>query len=637
MDEALLSFLKKIPPFSQLPKQEIEMIASTSHKKIYTDNQIVVNQSDKQIQHLFVVLNGLAKNIILNENQEEIIIKTYGRGEVFGLIHAMSGEGFSYTIRAVHQVQFLFIPLSTFEVLMTKYPTFTEEVARLITSRLRELYKHLERETAFTPTQIGSPYRKRIIELMTQPVLTCKKEDSIIDVSQTILANGVGSVIVTDEGELPIGIITEKDLIHTFTKLFDQKDSSSPITQDLYAEQTMKSPLITITPDAFYFDALHLMLKHNIKHLPVVDQNIIVGMVTTKNLIHSFTNYSFRLIREIESTTSLEQLFPLKNQVDQVLQEMILQNATAKDLAAIITEINERITKKIISIAEDEMKEEGYGLPPVSFCWVSLGSEGRKEQTLQTDQDNAIIYADVPEEQKKQVDLYFERLAGKVVEYLDQYGFPKCTGGVMATNAEWRNSVNDWVDQILIWYQKRSPEMIRLFTIFYDFRPIYGDRLLCDKIRNEWNLHKPPSIFLHLLAADESRVEVSINRFGRIQTTKIKDYQGMVDIKHGGIMHFVNGLRMLAFKYRIQELNSWERIEALRRVGVLTPDESDEIAQAIDDLMLFRIKYGSHYLHLSHLSKKERIQLKRALMTARWFQNRAIQSLATPGSYLRGF
>ncbi|WP_353963299.1 putative nucleotidyltransferase substrate binding domain-containing protein [Tepidibacillus marianensis] len=102
-------------------------------------------------------------------------------------------------------------------------------------------------------------------------------------------------------------------------------------------------------------------------------------------------------------------------------------------------------------------------------------------------------------------------------------------------------------------------------------------------------------------------------------------------------MHFVNGLRMLAFKNGIHELNSWERIEALRKIGVITPDEADELSQAFDDLMLFRIKNKSHYLHSSHLSKKERIQLKKALMTARWFQNRAIRSLATPGSHLRGF
>ncbi|WP_339060298.1 DUF294 nucleotidyltransferase-like domain-containing protein [Tepidibacillus marianensis] len=493
---------------------------STSRKVTFADNQIVVNQSDKQIQHLFVVLNGLAKNIVMNENQEEIIIKTYGRGEVFGLIHAMSGEGFSYTIRAVNQVEFLFIPLSNFESLMSKYPTFTEEVARLITSRLRELYKQLEKETSFPSTQQGSPYRKKVIEFMTQPVLTCKKEDHIIDVSQTIISQGVGSIIVVDGAESPIGIITEKDLIKTFTRQFKQQEPSYSTKQTLHAEQTMKSPLITISPDAFYFDALHLMLKHNIKHLPVVDQNIVVGMVTTKNLIHSFSNHSLRLIKEIESMTTLEQLFPMKSHVDQMLQEMILQHATAKELAAIITEINERITKKIISIAEKEMKVEGYEHPPVSYCWISLGSEGRKEQTLQTDQDNAIIYADVVDEQKQQVDQYFKRLATKVVEYLDQYGFPKCTGGVMATNPQWRNSVSDWVNNILLWYQKRSPEMIRQFTIFYDFRPIYGDRSLCDQVRTEWNLHTPPSIFQHQLAEDEARVEVAINRFGRFAMTK---------------------------------------------------------------------------------------------------------------------
>ncbi|TCS82537.1 DUF294 nucleotidyltransferase-like domain-containing protein [Tepidibacillus fermentans] len=636
MENSLLPFLKGIPLFSHLPDEDIQKIISVSKQARFTDHQIVVNQNDKQIDHLFVVLNGLAKNIIINEDQEEITIKTYGKGEVFGLIHAMSGEGFSYTIRAAHEVEFLLVPLTIFESLMSKYPFFMEEVARLITLRLRELYKQLEKETSIAFSSIqGSPYRKKVIEFMSQPILTCQKDDYLLEIAQTILDQRVGSIIVLNEHQSPIGIITEKDLIKAFTTLY-QYHQGRECKTFVQAEEVMTSPLITISPDAFYYDALHLMLKHNIKHLPVVDQETVIGIVSTKNLIHSFSNHSFRLIKEIESTTSLEELLPMKSQVNQMLQEMIQQHATPKELAAIITEMNERVTKKIISFAEKEMIRDGYGTPPVSFCWLSLGSEGRKEQTLQTDQDNAIVYADVPEKEEEKVDQYFTKLAEKIVTYLDQYGFPKCTGGVMATNPKWRKSLSQWINSIHLWYQKRSPDMIRQFTIFFDFRPIYGDYYLAEQIRNVFLDQSQPPIFLHLLAEDESRIEVPINRFGRFITRK-GEHQGKIDMKHGGILHIINGLRMLAFKYGIMETSSWERIEALKEKGILTFDEADEITQAFDDFIILRIKYVDSFIDPHHLSKKERIQLKKALMTARWFQQWSIRHLAMPGSHLRGF
>ncbi|MFV9511433.1 DUF294 nucleotidyltransferase-like domain-containing protein [Tepidibacillus sp. LV47] len=634
MTTTLLSFLKGIPPFSHLPDEEIKKIISVSQQVRFEEQQIVVHQNEKQVDHLFVVLNGLAKNMIVNDSQEEITIKTYSKGEVFGLIHAMSGEGFSYTIQAVNEVEFLLVPITIFESLMAKYPFFTEEVARLITKRLQELYKHLEKETSISfKNQKGSPYRKKVIEFMSQPVLTCQKDDHLLEIAETILRQRVGSIIVLNERQSPIGIITEKDLIQAFTMLYNHHSSDKTTIK---AKEIMTSPLVTISPDAFYFDALHLMLKHNIKHLPVVDQENVVGIVSTKNLIHSFSNHSFRLIKEIESATTLAELMPIKSQVNQMLQEMIQQHATPKELAAIITEMNERVTKKIISIAEKEMIRDGYGTPPVPYCWLSLGSEGRKEQTLQTDQDNAIVYADVPEEEEKKVDQYFTKLAEKIVTYLDQYGFPKCTGGVMATNPKWRKSLSQWINSIHLWYQKRSPDMIRQFTIFFDFRPIYGDYYLAEQLRNVFLDQSQPPIFLHLLAEDESRIEVPINRFGRFITRK-GEQQGKIDMKHGGILHIVNGLRMLAFKYGIMETSSWERIEALKEKGILTFDEADEITQAFDDFIILRIKHVDSFINPHHLTKKERIQLKKALMTARWFQQWSIRHLAMPGSHLRGF
>ncbi|GBF10696.1 inosine 5'-monophosphate dehydrogenase [Tepidibacillus sp. HK-1] len=644
MELDLFPLLSKTPPFHLLPIEKLKELIEISLLKTYSDDQVVVQQNEKDIQHIFVLVEGIAKNILLNDAKEEITLKMYRRGDVIGLIHAMSGDGFTYTIRAVNHTRFLLIPISFFDKMMAEHPPFTEEVAKLITLRLRELYLQIGKETSGQLKLSKNPYRKKVVELMTYPIITSHLNETIIEVSEKILKNQIGSVVVVNQLDEPIGIITEKDLIKAFTN--ERKDPSSDKLL-LTAEKIMTSPLISIEPQSLYFDALHLMIKHNIKHIPIINNGMTIGMITMKNLIQSLSDHTFSLIKELDQANSIREIVNVKKKVDTMIQNMLEEHVTAKELCAIVSEFNDRMTQKLIQNAEFEMNKEGYGYPPVAYCWLSLGSEGRKEQTLQTDQDNALIYADVPKQDQAKVDTYFSKLTEKVVEGLYQCGFPKCTGGVMASNQEWRNSLSGWKHSIQLWINKNTPDLIRRFTIFIDFRPIYGDKHLADSIREYlFTENIIPAIFLHFLAEDETTIELAINRFGRFQTKK-SEHHGLIDLKYGGLIHIVNSLRLLALKFKISELNSWERLDKLYEMDIFTNDEHAEIAQALDDIMLFRIKRNieqmkngeevSHYIQPNSLSKRERLRLKKALMTARWLQIKATRHCAMPGSHLRGY
>ena len=635
----ILSLLTTIPLFKQLQQDILEEIVAVSEIKEFSAHQIVVQQNEKEVKGIFIVINGLAKNVIQNDQQEEVIIKTYTIGDVFGLIHAMSGEGFAYSIRAMEDTQILFVPMAIFEKLMNIYPAVTEEVAKLVTMRLRELYSHIAKDSNTLAIHTHQ-HHKKALELMSHPVITCRTNKHIMDISNQLLTHQVSSVVVLDDHHQPIGIVTEKDIIKAFTSYY--KNSQ----QTLFVRDFMTTPLVSIHPEELYYDAVHIMIKHNIRHLPVIDKNHLIGIITMKNLIRSITDHSFTMIKNIEKATNINELAFITKKWNPIITQLLEEHVPAKDITAIITEISDRITRKIIYLMEKEMMEEGFGTPPVAYCWLSFGSEGRKEQALQTDQDNGIVYANVPERGQKETDHYFYTLATRVVNGLEQCGYPKCKGAVMATNPIWRDTMAGWQKKLHLWSYKREPEMMRNISILVDFRMIYGDTTLAEELKDQvFSQHHMPPLFLHLLAEDLNQIDVGISRFGRFVTEKGK-HSGLLDIKHHGLMQIVNGLRLYTLKHGIHCTNSWERLARIKELGIITADEKDEVFQALDDLMLIRIKHTLNqlkkgqelipYFNPNQLSKKERLDLKRALMTARWFKSKTIRYIALPGSPLRG-
>ncbi len=642
MEKDLLVLLKGIKPFHLLSNEILDEAIALSTLKEYEKNKTIIHQGDKE-NFIFIIVDGIATNVVMNDVFEEITIKTYNTGELFGLIHAMSGGGFMYSIRAVSNVTCILIPIDVFEKIMTQDVNFTEEVARLITVRLREMYQKIGIETSY-PLQNSKVHAKRrkIVELMSHPIITIDKNTPLLEAANKMLHHRISSLVVVEKHEA-IGMITKKDLLRAFINKAKRPLSIEAIT----AQQIMSSNVITIDSQAYSYEAIIRMLKHNIKHLPVVDHNKLIGMVTTRNLFDSFSDSALYLVKEIDNKKTIDELQISIKKIEDVYLTMMEEHATAKEICSVISEVNDRVTQKIIHLAEEKMIVEGFGSPPVPYCWISLGSEGRKEQTLQTDQDNAIIFSDVPKEQYEQVDQYFSKLAEKVISALTKCGFPECPGNVMATNRQWRNTVSGWKKLLDKWIDGNEPELIRLFTIFVDFRPIYGDKSLADELRERMiKKSNKNALFLHLMAEDDTATKVAINRLGLFQLEKGEPH-GIIDLKYGGINHIINGLRILAVKYDIVEVNSWERLDVLYLRKIINEDERDQILQALDDLMVLRLQSNlkklnegqkpDHVIHPNSLSKKDRIRLKKALMTTRWFQMLVIRESAIPGTYLRGF
>jgi CBS domain-containing protein len=285
------------------------------------------------------------------------------------------------------------------------------------------------------------------------------------------------------------------------------------------------------------------------------------------------------------------------------------------------------------------MVAEGFGPPPVDYCWITMGSSGRKEQINRTDQDNGIIYDDSNPAKLKEAEEYFSALAAKIVDGLYQVGFALCKGNVMATNPQWRRPYKDWVSTLAYWVREPHSEMLRNFTIFLDFRPVYGSWDLANKLKHAViRMIQDNPIVLHFLTRDDLAHGVPLGFFKQFITARSKDHKGEINIKESALVHIVDCIRIFSIRDGISETNTFLRICLLTDNKTLPKDDAEFIEAAYETLLTFRNRENlrkasiglepDNYLNPYKLSKREQAVLKEA------FQ--AIDRLQSfTGSYFR--
>lgn len=586
---------------------------------------------------LFLLVEGMAKNTFISDEGEEITVLYYHPNDLIGLISAISHRRTKFTIQTVIDSALLRIPHAVFEHLLKLNYPFAEKVMRIISQRFDTLYQEIQQEHSYHATGFDPyPYRKKIGEIMTSPVITAKEDHPVTELASKMLESHVSSLVILSTQQELKGIVTREDIIRVVAA------DPTKLTQ-YQAKDIMSTTLLTLPPEAYYYEAIVIMAKHKIQHIPVVsNSHALEGMVTMRNLTEAKGGTILTVVDEMESQTTVEGLRSTRQNIHQILDTMIKENATAHEMCSLITELNDRLVRKVIAISEESMRREGYGNPPVEYCWLTMGSEGRREQTLSTDQDNAIIYQDVEPQWKVQTDEYFARLAKKIVDGLEQCGFPKCTGNVMATNPRWRHSVSDWKKEIEQWLESVEGEELRSFTIFLDFRPAYGHFALAEEIRSYLiSLCRQDRYLLHRLAEDDEEHQVPLGVFGRILTERDKAHQDEINIKHGGVMHIVNAMRIFALREGIHAISTMDRLQALTQKELFSQEDARNIQEAFNTLMVLRIrqnlkqlqegKTASNYVCVKTLTKREYIRLKKSLSTAKWLQQLVAHRLQVGG------
>ncbi|TLN05277.1 CBS domain-containing protein, partial [bacterium] len=388
------------------------------------------------------------------------------------------------------------------------------------------------------------------------PVITCAAADTIDQVAEILTKNRITALVVVDSDQKPVGIITDSDLV---SKVLTRKECANTT---LTAADVMSPNPITLPPDAFFYQALLTMAKNKVKQLPIISDGQLLGIVTVRDLVQSRSTGALTIVDGIETSGNIDELVKASEQVDNVLKALVAEKASNQEICEVITEFYDRLTRKVIEISEQEMQRENYGPPPTPYCWITMGSGGRREQTLRTDQDNGIVYADVPIGRAKVAAAYFAALAAKIVEGLARCGFAKCKGNVMATNPQWCKSVREWEEMVTHWVLEPNGEMLLNFTIFLDFRAAYGQKSLAENLRRFVikSIQDRP-IVLHFLAKEDLARRVPLGIFKQFITNKSKEHRNEINLKRDACVHVVDCVRIFSIREGISETSTIGRLK----------------------------------------------------------------------------
>ncbi len=587
----IIEFLNKVVPFNTLNEDELQDIVSRTEIAFYPSGEMIIRMGEQPAGCLFVIQTGCARVTLTDESDKEILIDKRGEGDIFGAISLLKGDKALFNVSVEEDLIVFLIPLDVIESVRNVNDSFK----RYFDSALARNFKAMRESTDHWRSLHTTENRldidmfltgKRVSDLMTGDVLTCDLTTTARQAAQKMKQRRVGSIVITDITGRPAGIITDADLRSKI--LADGRSTQTPV------REIMSVPVCTISPDAYTFDALLEMSRLRLSHLAVVENERAVGIISEQDFQIELGSSPVGMIEDIDKSASVNSLIDLRSKTDRILEMALRRSGSVRPMVALFSEINERVAKRFIHLIEKEMADEGHGSPPVPYCWLAMGSEGRHEQTLLTDQDNALLYQDVPDEEDDHVKDWFLHLSRRVTDALDCYGIPRCTGGIMASNPQWCMGANDWEKTFAGWISDPSPFALRMATIFFDFRGIAGRlekstalRLkLCE--RTDGNKY-----FIRMLAKNALINKPPLGFLRQFAVEKSGENKNELNLKLKGLAPVADAARVLALESGITVTNTMERLEAVADKGIFEPGFLSEVDDAYDFINFIRI---SHHL-----------------------------------------
>lgn len=400
------------------------------------------------------------------------------------------------------------------------------------------------------------PYRSRVRDVMSAPALTCPPSVTVAKAARLMADRGVSSlIVVADDGGTPIGILTERDVLHLAAS-GDAGALARPV------ESAMGRPVHTVPANAFIYLAIARMDRFGVRHLAVTDAaGKLVGVVSVRALLKLRARTALVLGDQVQTAADAGAMAEALALLPSLARGLVADGVAARDVARVVSGVMRDASARAAELAEAAMAANGRGRAPAPYAVLVLGSAGRGESLLAPDQDNALVHGG-----SERDDGWFAELGRRMCAILDSAGIPYCTGKVMAQEPPWRRTREGWRAAISDWVRTPAPEDLLNVDIFYDFRPVHGDRTLAEALRDDATRAAASSpLFLRLLAANLESMNPPFGLFGMLRTDA-----GRVDLKRGGLMPIVTAARIMALKRGSTARGTPERLAVAATGGALT-------------------------------------------------------------------
>jgi CBS domain-containing protein len=618
-------FLLNLPPFSFLPDAEVEKIVADLVAVNHPKDVFLLIQGRSKVEHLHIIKKGAVERYYRERNKELMRARLRGR-DFFGGISMLLHDGISVCMfRTTEDSELYLLPKQRFLDLCSRYPVFSDFFTDMLGKwMLDKSYAMPIAKTMHPKEELPQIFNQSVENIFSRKLVSCDTHTSIQDAAAMMGNNRCSSILVKDPHGDFTGIMTDRDLRN---KVIIQADCDMTGT----VSQIMSSPLSIVPAAAPVSDALMIMMMKNIKHLAVTNADEkVIGIVTNKDILEAHGQSPFFLLREIHAAVSLEEITEKHGRLPGLIQSLISSGAKAMNVARMVSVISDAILNRLIGFAIAEL-----GPPPVRFAFMIVGSEGRREQTLKTDQDNAIVYEDSQEKTEETVRGYFLAFGEKVCTWLDRVGYTFCNGGVMAKNPKWCQPLSVWKKYFSTWIGTAEPEALMQASIFFDFRNGYGDLAIIDELRQHLfhSLGEHPNFFRYLAETTLER-KPPLGFFRTFVVESKGEHRDTLDVKHPMIT-IVNYTRLYALKNGIEETNTQERMYQLFLKKRLSWEDYHDFEQAYSFLMQLRLARQltavirenakpDNYINPNKLSRLEQAMLKEIFKRIEKYQEKMV-------------
>ncbi|UHJ58900.1 DUF294 nucleotidyltransferase-like domain-containing protein [Vibrio furnissii] len=607
------NFLSQYPPFSDLPEETLEAIAHSVEIAYYRQDTPIIRFGD-HIEDLFMVRSGVVE--VYRRKGE--LYNRLTEGGLFGQMGLLTNNKVRFPVTAIEDTLVYCIPEAMFQSLYEEHDAFADYVEVQDNARLRQTVSNTAEQNDLTTVKV-----KRLI---TGDAPYVHNTATIQEVAVKMAEENVSSVLVIDPEILQdeeddsrplMGILTDRDLCRRV--IATGIDHNEPVTT------VMTTEVISLDHNAYVYEAMLTMLRYNVHHLPVLKEQTPIGIIDLTDIVRYESQNSLLLVSSIFQQNTIADLAQISKQVKDSFVRMVNEDANSHMVGTAMSVIGRSFKQRIIELAEEHL-----GVAPIPYCFLALGSMGRDEQLIVTDQDNAIILDDSYDESEHGD--YFAALAKFVCDGLDQCGYSYCTGDIMATNPMWRMTRQEWEACFADWIDDPNPKALLNASIFFDLDGVYG-RLKWAEQLNGFIVRRARrnNRFLACLARNALNRTPPLGFFKDFVMEKDGRHNNSINLKRRGTAPLADLIRVHSLAVGSRAKNSFERLDDIIDAGILPKGRGQDLRDALEFISMVRIRHQAidvengidpdNNIEPENLSEFERRNLKDAFQILSNAQN----------------
>ncbi|MCG9739338.1 DUF294 nucleotidyltransferase-like domain-containing protein [Shewanella insulae] len=607
------NFLAQYPPFNALPDEVVSMVCHHVEIAYYRKDTPIIHFGD-QIHDLYMVRSGVVE--VYRRKGE--LYNRLDSGDLFGQMGLLTNNKVRFPVKAIEDTLVYCIPEAIFQELYDQHDTFADFVEVEDSARLRQTVSNSSDQNDLTTSKVKT--------LLTRDAPVIHKNESIQQAAIMMAQENVSSLLVIDPDVLDddesdssplMGIITDRDLCTRVVA-----EGIDPATE---LSSIVSAEVVTLDHNAYVYEAMLTMLRYNVHHLPVFKGRKPIGIIEATDIVRYESQNSLLLVSSIFQQQTLEDLATLSAQVKDSFVRLVNEDANSHMVGSAMSVIGRSFKQRILELAEEKL-----GPPPIPYCFLALGSMGRDEQLIVTDQDNAIILDDSFDKAKH--DEYFSQLASFVCDGLDLCGYSYCTGDIMATNPMWRMTRKEWEECFADWIDDPNPKALLNASIFFDLDGVYG-RLKWAEQLNGFIVRRARknNRFLACLARNALNRTPPLGFFKDFVMEKDGRHNNSINLKRRGTAPLADLIRVHALAVGSRARNSFERLDDIIDANILPKGRAQDLRDAMEFISMVRIRHQAfdveqgidpdNNIEPEHLSDFERRNLKDAFQILSNAQN----------------